>query len=119
MQHGQASTILFGFGVSKLIFGGIASFRKERTPLMTPVIPDAPSECPTLGLLFEKSAKSRRDDLRWFASYRANEKPLLTKHIGNCLGLQGVSNRRPSAMAFNKSNIVEAMQASSVIRCSH
>lgn len=36
--------ILFGFGTPKLILGGMTPFCKASTLLMTPVMPDAPSE---------------------------------------------------------------------------
>lgn len=41
--------LLFGFGVTKLIFGGIVLFSRARTALMILVSPDAPSPWPTFG----------------------------------------------------------------------
>ena len=38
---------IFGFGFENLIFGGIIRCSKARTALMSEVIPEAPSECPT------------------------------------------------------------------------
>ena len=40
----QRGVLLFGFGVEKLMFGGIVFFSNARTILMILVIPDAPSE---------------------------------------------------------------------------
>lgn len=45
----SAAILLFGFGVRKLMFGGIIFFSNAKTILMILVIPDAPSECPTFG----------------------------------------------------------------------
>jgi hypothetical protein len=43
---------LLGLGFEKLILGKIVLFSRDKTAFMTLVIPDAPSECPTLGLTF-------------------------------------------------------------------
>lgn len=45
-----SSGLLLGFGVLNLIFGGIVSCCRESMTLIRLVIPDAPSEWPTLGL---------------------------------------------------------------------
>ena len=42
-------SLLFGFGVVKLIFGGIVMCSSDSTALMMLVIPEAPSPCPKFG----------------------------------------------------------------------
>ena len=41
--------LLFGFGFEKLMFGGMILLSSASTVLIILVIPDAPSEWPTLG----------------------------------------------------------------------
>ena len=48
----KSSGLLLGFGVLNLIFGGIIPCCRESKTLITLVIPDAPSEWPTLGLTY-------------------------------------------------------------------
>lgn len=50
--YGLTNNSLFGLGSRKLMFGGMVFFSKARTALMMLVIPEAPSEWPTLGLTF-------------------------------------------------------------------
>ena len=48
----ESSGLLLGFGVLNLIFGGMVRCCRESTTLIKLVIPDAPSECPTLGFTY-------------------------------------------------------------------
>ena len=47
-----SSGLLLGFGVLNLMFGGIVRCCRESMTLIKLVIPDAPSECPTLGFTY-------------------------------------------------------------------
>jgi hypothetical protein len=49
-QCDQSWVLLFGLGLLKLIFGGMVFFSRASTILMTEESPEAPSECPILGL---------------------------------------------------------------------
>ncbi len=42
--------VLFGFGFANLMLGGMVRCSSARTALMTLVMPEQPSEWPTLGL---------------------------------------------------------------------
>lgn len=44
--------ILFGLGVSKLMFGGMIFFSSARVVLMRPTSPDAPSAWPRFGFTY-------------------------------------------------------------------
>jgi hypothetical protein len=45
----SAGCVLFGFGLENLILGRIVLFSSDKTALIRPVKPEAPSEWPTLG----------------------------------------------------------------------
>lgn len=94
-------SILFGFGLSKLMLGGITLCSNARTVFIRLVVPEAPSEWPTFGFTccILASSKKTRDT---YDGYRSNKDPVTSEDIckGRCF--QRITNRSTGPMTLDE-----------------
>ncbi len=83
--------LLLGFGVVKLMFGGIIFFSRANVILMILDSPEAPSPWPIFGLTYGELVRTRAVS-QWIAHYRSNIYSIITKDISNCRCFYRVSD---------------------------
>ena len=93
--------ILFGFGLLKLMFGGMILCSNARTVFIRLVVPEAPSEWPTFGFTCCALASSKKMHYT-YERYRSNKGSITFEDVCNSCYFQRITNRSAGPMTLDE-----------------